>query len=168
MSEDMYDISLPPQLLARGFWLYVWKIDLPDGTPTYYVGITGDTGSKVAQSPFNRVCAHLSMNTRSNTLRRCLRSRHGSVPKNCRSLNFKAFGPIGSVPKEREEYRRSRAQVAALESALWLALERAGYAMLNKQPRSLTNLDKSKWSAALMAVAGKFDRLGEPRTPGPT
>ena len=38
----IYRMSLPAPMLQRGFWLYVWKIGLPDGSITHYVGMTGD------------------------------------------------------------------------------------------------------------------------------
>jgi len=45
-------LKLPPELLERGFWIYIWQIRLPTGCTVHYVGMTGDTGSYRAQSPF--------------------------------------------------------------------------------------------------------------------
>jgi hypothetical protein len=55
----LYRLALPPQMLTRGFWIYVFRISREGKPPCFYVGMTGDRGSFVAQSPFNRIAAHL-------------------------------------------------------------------------------------------------------------
>ena len=46
MTTEMHHLSVPPSILRRGFWLYVWRIGLPSGGDVHYVGMTGDTGSR--------------------------------------------------------------------------------------------------------------------------
>jgi hypothetical protein len=129
----LHQFTLPPALLQRGFWIYVWKIHRPDRTPTFYIGMTGDTGSYRAQSPMNRVAAHLGNNQRSNALLRYLRGK-GITLEACKNLEFGAYGPIGKVPSEPEAYRHARGKIAALEKALWLDLKASGAEMLNDCP----------------------------------
>jgi hypothetical protein len=152
MAPNLYRFDLPPQILTRGFWLYVWKIGLSDGSNVFYVGMTGDTGSYRAQSPFNRVSAHLGSNDKSNALRRYLRLKDID-PETCIALAFAAYGPMYEVPvpTDREAYQRMRGKVAALEKALWLFLENSGCSRLNSCPRSTSDLDKEMWPAVRSA-----------------
>lgn len=88
MDRKMHHMSLPAPILRRGFWLYVWKVGLPNGALVHYVGMTGDTGSGAAQSAMNRVSAHLGQNVRSNALRRYLKSKREIELEACGSLDF--------------------------------------------------------------------------------
>jgi hypothetical protein len=136
----MYRFTVPSPLLKRGFWFYVWKICIPRGRPKFYVGMTGDTGSYSAQSPVNRVSAHLGYNERSNHLRRYLQSLDIDI-ESCDALEFAAYGPVGSVPTDEAEYRAARARVAAVEKRLWEHMANKGLDMLNRCPRCKTGHD---------------------------
>ena len=136
----LHQIALPPSLLKQGFWIYVWRLRRQGQRPTFYVGMTGDTGSYRAQSPLNRVGAHLGHNEQSNTLRRYLRTK-GIDIENCDALEFAAYGPIGCVPSEKAEYRLARARIAALEKRLWQDMQAAGMDMLNQCPACNTRHD---------------------------
>jgi hypothetical protein len=134
MAAEMHHLSVPPPILKRGFWLYVWRVGLPGGGYVHYVGMTGDTRSARAQSTANRVAAHLSFNINSNALRRYMRQRRRTDLEDCRSLDFFAFGPVyqEAVPAD---YPTTRGKVAALDRHLWLQMEASGYEMLNAAPR---------------------------------
>jgi hypothetical protein len=136
----LYQIALPPSLLKQGFWIYVWRIRTHGQRPTFYVGMTGDTGSYRAQSPLNRVGAHLGHNEQSNTLRRYLGTK-GIEIENCDALEFAAYGPIGIVPSEKADYRLARARIAALEKRLWQDMQAARMDMLNQCPACNTQHD---------------------------
>jgi hypothetical protein len=133
MESKLHRFILPPILLQRGFWIYVWKISRRHFAPSFYIGMMGDTGSYRAQSPMNRVAAHIGNNKRSNALLRYL-GRRGIVLHTCDKLEFGAYGPIGEVPAEREAYRRARGRIAALEKALWLEFKSSGAEMVNNCP----------------------------------
>jgi hypothetical protein len=92
MDAQLWKFSLPPSLLQRGFWLYVWKIRGPKDEALCYVGMTGDV-TGVAQSPFVRASNHLGQNKNNNALRRRL-SERGVNPERCTELSFSAYGPI--------------------------------------------------------------------------
>jgi hypothetical protein len=96
MTGELHQFTIPAQILKRGFWLYIWKIGLPDGTVVHYVGMTGDTGAALAQSAMNRVAAHLGSNIKSNALRRYLKSKCNMELEDCTSIDFYAFGPTTS------------------------------------------------------------------------
>ena len=154
MPSALYQFVLPPVLLKRGFWLYIWKITQPSGMPILYVGMTGDTGSYNAQSPINRVSAHLSNNPHSNALRRHAEDKKIDLEA-CRRLELAAFGPISKVPKnDKEAYRAERRKVAALEKALWLALEKEGHQMLNGCPRCTIECSAARLATVRDAFAG--------------
>ena len=91
MVAKLYDVELPPEVLARGFWLYAWKIVGPGSERFCYVGMTGDV-TGVAQSPFARAGAHFGFNKNSNAIRRHL-NHHKIVPEECQSLKFLVYGP---------------------------------------------------------------------------
>jgi hypothetical protein len=52
MSAELHQLSFSGAMLSRGFWLYVWEIVAEDGKTVFYVGMTGDSSSPNAQSPF--------------------------------------------------------------------------------------------------------------------
>src|SRR5580704_8009090 len=99
MTSKLQRFTLPPALLRRGFWIYLWKITKEEGLPSLlYVGMTGDTGSYKAQSPINRVSAHLGSNKQSNTLRQDAEEK-GIDLSTCQAIEFAAYGPILKVPE---------------------------------------------------------------------
>jgi hypothetical protein len=156
--ESLHEFSLPPALLQRGFWIYIWKITRRDGSPIFYVGMTGDTGSSRAQSPINRLSAHLGFNPRNNALRRGV-ERMGIKFETCHSMKFAAYGPISEVPEDNEEtYRAERRKVAALEKALWLALKKDGRDMVNDCPHCRDECDAKQLAAARSAFASFMEK----------
>jgi len=151
-------VKLPPELLERGFWIYVWQIGLPNGGTVHYVGMTGDTGSYKAQSPFKRVTDHLGFNERGNPLRRYLTAK-GAEPEKCRSLDFFAYGPIGIVPEEKERYRKERGKVAALERSLCLLLRSKDLEVLHDDPPCNFEYDERVWQMMTAAFSEHFQAL---------
>jgi hypothetical protein len=158
MSETLYRLSLPAAILQRGFWLYVWEVNLPNDRKTYYVGMTGDTGSAKAQSAINRVSAHLGNNIKNNALRRYLERCYYLELEASEALEFFAFGPIYPVPPQ-QEYSIKRGQVAALEKRLWLRMKAAGYDMLNPQPDATACVDEPRWQDVCAAFRERFPNL---------
>ena len=158
MDRKMHHMSLPAPILRRGFWLYVWKVGLPNGALVHYVGMTGDTGSGAAQSAMNRVSAHLGQNVRSNALRRYLKSKREIELEACGSLDFFAYGPV--YPQLLQtDYPLQRARVARIEKELWKCLERSGYDMLNTQPGATAELDPDRWNDVCAAFQIPFPAL---------
>jgi hypothetical protein len=146
MGARLYQVDLPPEILSRGFWLYVWNIVGPCRERFCYVGMTGDGPSRVAQSPYVRAGAHLGFNKNNNGLRKHL-AKKGVVPEKCRSLAFLAYGPM--LPYRHKDptdgYEASRKRVGALERQLWTAAEAAGNTMLNQRPRFPEEFDELLW-----------------------
>lgn len=161
MKSSIYILSFNGKLLQRGFWLYVWEIVEPGGMQLYYVGRTGDSSSVNAQSPFNRLGQHLGFTKASNMLRQHLQSRGIAVEK-C-NFRFVAYGPIIEEATTRDEHRKRRDLIAALEKALAVAFKDAGYEVLNtvecrKEP------DQNLWKSVSTAFASYFPRLNHPST----
>jgi hypothetical protein len=132
---SLYRLVLPPQLLERGFWIYVCKIDRGIFPPCFYVGMTGDRSSFVAQSPFNRIAAHLEerLKSKSNHIRQHLRGREIEI-NSANAIDVAAYGPIGIVPSQKDVYQVARGKVEAVEKALWLRMKECGLDLLNKSP----------------------------------
>lgn len=150
-------MSLPAPILQRGFWLYVWRVCLPNDRIKYYVGMTGDvTGA--AQSPFNRVTSHLGANPRSNALRKYL-SRAGASIEKCKSFDLYTFGPIYPLPEPGKIYQAARSRVATLESKLWHHMKLSGYDMLNPPPGYSAPLDYTAWRQACTAFQAQLPNL---------
>ncbi|MGO9238068.1 MAG: hypothetical protein ACLP4V_29740 [Methylocella sp.] len=140
MDAQLLEFSLPPRLLHRGFWLYAWNILGPKNERLCYVGMTGDV-TGVAQSPFVRAHQHLGEKNLGNALRRCLRKR-GIDPEDCKELIFSAYGPIDDyTPAPAANYKDTWRKVGALERALWDALERDGFELVNNRPASRADYD---------------------------
>lgn len=152
----LHELQFDGSVLRRGFWLYVWEVTRRDQAPLYYVGMTGDTGSINAQSPFNRMGQHLGFNDKSNPLRRLLRD-HQIEPEACR-FRLVALGPVESEALERAEHDKRRDVVAAMEKALAGAMLDAGYRVMNKVA-SRKNLDAARFGDVLSAFAERFTAL---------
>jgi hypothetical protein len=160
MGAQLLEFSLPPGLLQRGFWLYVWKIRGPNDEALCYVGMTGDV-TGVAQSPFVRAHTHLDDNKNSNALRSRLRE-HDIDPRHCRELVFSAYGPIYDH-EDSKNFDVNRKKVGALERALWDALQREGFKPVNRRPVFGDDYDL----ALFKEVRSAFARLFPIPTPSP-
>jgi hypothetical protein len=152
MTAEMYHLSVPPPILKRNFWLYVWRVALPSGGCAHYVGMTGDTGSARTQSAANRVAAHLGFGIAS-ALRKYVKEKKRTDLEDCRSLDFFAFGPVYPEPAQ-PDYRTTRGKVAALEKHLWKRMKDTGYDMLNAEPQATATLDEDRWNE----ICGSFRR----------
>ena len=152
-------------MLERGFWLYVWRIEVPIGE-FLYVGRTGDALSPHANPPYIRMGQHLGRAKTQNALRRQLEKR-GIAPEACTRFDFIAHGPLypatqkqaaGSREAAMAEHSVVRDLVAPMEKALADELSAAGYEVLNtvhcKKP-----LDQALWAPVRNAFAEYFPRL---------
>ncbi len=129
-----YCMSFSGQLLKRGFWLYIWRIDKPNSRHLY-VGRTGDSSSPHASSPFKRIGEHLDVRrgSKGNALGKQLR-RAGLDSHDC-TFEMVAFGPIFPEQPTFEEHVPLRDKMAALERAVADELRRRGYTVLGTHPR---------------------------------
>lgn len=129
-----YTMRFDGCLLNRGFWLYAWDIKAPNSHHVY-VGRTGDTSSRYASSPFNRIGQHLDQRPKAkgNALGKQLR-RAGV---NCEECVFEmvAIGPIFPEQASFKEHVPFRNQMATLERAIADELRRRGYNVLGTHPR---------------------------------
>lgn len=143
-------------MLERGFWLYVWRVETPEGE-YLYVGRTGDASSPHASAPYRRLGQHLSHRREQNALRRNLELL-GIVPEQCDAFHLVAHGPLFPEVGDMEAHRGPRDIVAALEKALADALRGAGYRVLNtvacRKP-----LDEVLFASVRTAFAADFPAL---------
>jgi hypothetical protein len=130
MTAQAWELLLPPELLKRGFWIYVWKIIGPRDEHFCYVGMTGDV-TRVAQSPFGRATSTLGDNKNANTLRKALDAK-GVAPEHCNALTLAAYGPLYDA-SDTENYMEYWHKVRALERALFDALKSDGFEPINKK-----------------------------------
>jgi hypothetical protein len=158
MIAKLHQIDFPPEIMARGFWLYAWKILGAPDKRFCYVGMTGDV-TGVAQSPFNRAAAHFGANKNANAIRRHLAS-HGFEPENCESFTFSVYGPLvpywHSKPRHKD-FDESRKRVGALERQLWTAAKAARNTMLNARPSFGIDFDESLWGEVRAAFASHLN-----------
>lgn len=158
MSANTHTLSMPGAMLQRGFWLYVWRVDTPDGE-RLYVGRTGDSSSPNAAPPYARMGQHLGHVKASNALRAHL-VRAGVEPESCRAFDLIAHGPLYAEQDDMDSHRVPRDIVAALEKQLACTLASAGYKVLNtvhcRQP-----LDKEIWSMVKAAFIEHFPDIRE-------
>jgi len=157
----LHQIDFPPEIMARGFWLYAWKILGAGNNRFCYIGMTGDV-TGVAQSPFNRAAAHFGSNTNANAIRRHLLS-HGFEPEKCDSFTYLVYGPVlqywhAPPPAPRHpDFDESRKIVGALERQLWTAAKETGFTMLNEQPRFAADFDDLLWRGVRAAFAAHLN-----------
>lgn len=155
---SIYTLDFSGNLLQRGFWLYVWEITTPNHELIYYVGRTGDSSSCNAQSPFNRMGQHLGFNVKSKVLRRRLVSK-GVDPETC-IFRLIAHGPILKEASTLEKHRQPRDTIAALESALAVALNEVGYAVINTI-NCRASLDHKLFESVLTSFETELPRLSQ-------
>ncbi|SDH76465.1 hypothetical protein [Roseospirillum parvum] len=167
MRAETYRIVLPGGMLARGFWLYVWRIETPDGE-MLYVGRTGDSSSPFATAPYTRMGQHLGFSKAANSLRRLL-LENGIEPEACASYELISHGPIHpeigqTSGQDREEQMRLhkpvRDEMAGLEKKLRDALCSAGYRVLNVVHSKKTYNEKT-WLEVRSGFSSYFPDLIE-------
>lgn len=148
-----HHLSFGGAVLERGFWLYVWRVTC--GSQVFlYIGRTGDSSSRFAASPFNRIGQHLDLRTKAsaNMLLRHVRSR-SLDPQRC-SYKLIAVGPVFPEQKDLESHRKHRDIVAPLEAALAQHLRAKGHDVCGKHS-SKHPLDQ----ALFRQVLGKLGTL---------
>jgi hypothetical protein len=151
---NSYSMSFDGNVLARGFWLYVWDIR-GLSFRRLYVGRTGDSSSPNAQSPFKRIGQHLDPrpNAKGNALGKQLRCA-GIDPLECR-FEMVAIGPIFPEQDTMEQHKPIRDQVAALERALADFLRQQGYVVPGSHPRPVAP-DEQIFAQVRNIVESKF------------
>ena len=156
MKTKTHELNISGELLQRGFWLYVWEIQTPNKSLLYYVGRTGDSSSLNAQSPFNRMGQHLGFKNASNVLRRHLESKK-IVPEACQ-FRLISHGPILKESKNKDEYRKRRDIIAAMEKALADEMTAVGYNVINTV-NCRRKLDAKKFASDRASFALQFKKL---------
>jgi hypothetical protein len=156
-NHKLLKLTFSPDLLRRGFWLYVWNISLRTGPNVCYVGRTGDSSSIKAQSPFSRVSGHLGPNKYANALRRHL-AKHQIEFDDCDQLELVAVGPLFPEAENEAEHRIRRDKTAALERDLCDAMRTVGYRVLNTVSCRIES-DPVAWVAIREAFADRFPQL---------
>ena len=160
MGEKLYTATIPPEMLTRGFWLYVWVIRMRGDRVVHYVGRTCDSSSGYAQSPFGRISGHLGSNIHANALLRNLRA-HSIEFDQCVGLEVVAHGPLYEETANIAEHKVPRDKTHALERDLCNAMREAEYEVLNvvscKMPNNLED-----WQTVRDTFARRFERLALP------
>jgi hypothetical protein len=90
-----YTLKLPGEMLRRGMWRYVWRVETPRGE-RLYVGRTGDNSSPYATAPYTRMGQHLGFSKAANSLRRLL-TENGITPEECAHYELIAHGPYAEA-----------------------------------------------------------------------
>lgn len=147
-------LTFTGKLIERGFWLYVWHVTCA-GKAIVYVGRTGDSSSRFAASPFNRLGQHLDVreSASANMLLRHMRSK-GMEPT-AATYRMVAVGPVFPEQDSLDLHRRHRNVVAPMEAALARHMRSLGYDVVgntnSKHPlnQTLFNLVLRKFGPAL-------------------
>ena len=156
VSATFRKLKFSGAMTQRGFWLYVWRIEIR-GCELLYVGRTGDSSSPNAAAPLSRMGQHLGKNKRENMLRRHL-EESGLCPEECKSFELLAYGPLFSEKEDMDAHKPLRDKIAALERDLQRALSEVGYKVLNKV-RSRTPTDPQLWDQVRQEFTNYFPKL---------
>ncbi|MEE2878744.1 MAG: hypothetical protein VX593_07045 [Pseudomonadota bacterium] len=172
MTAETYTLTVPGPMLHRGFWLYVWRIIVPDGRELLYVGRTGDNSSPHASPAYIRMGQHLGNAKTQNALRRHLTDR-GISPEQCAEFDLVAHGPIHPEVEKPADYRHDdkkiraalmelhlpiRDRIGAMEKRLAEDLSTAGYEVMNKVHWKPT-ITEAEWLPIRDAFAETFPKL---------
>lgn len=156
MSDNMkvHHLKFTGALIERGFWLYIWKVK--EGKKlALYVGRTGDSSSKYAASPFNRLGQHLDIRptATANTLLRNIRAE-GFNPVKC-EYELTSIGPLFPEQETLDEHRKYRDIIAPLEVALAEYLRAKGHKVIGKHPKPRPK-DEKLFNKIKTMIAGQF------------
>lgn len=157
MGDALYTAVIPPEMLKRGFWLYVWIITLTGDRTVHYVGRTANSSSPHAQSPFGRISGHLGSNQNSSALQRNL-TKHAIEFNQCIRLEVVAHGPLHDEVNNMGAHTPLRDKMHALERDLCNAMKGAEYEVLN-QVVCKTPTDEAACGTVRNAFAKRFERL---------
>lgn len=149
-----HELKFSGALIERGFWLYIWRV-MHRNESVLYVGRTGDSSSKYAASPFNRLGQHLDVrpNANANTLLRNIRAR-GFDPLVC-EYDLISIGPLYPEQDNLESHRKYRDLIAPLEAALAEYLKGKGYEVVGTHPKPRAK-DEAMFKKLLSMIEGKF------------
>lgn len=155
-----HSLTFSGALIERGFWLYVWHAGC--GTQAIvYVGRTGDSSSRYAASPFNRLGQHLDVreSASANMLLRHMRLKN--MNPTAGRYTMIAVGPIYPEQQSMELHRRHRNVVAAMEAALGRHMKQRGYDVVG-DTTSKHPLDEKLFAKVLAEFAAELERLPAP------
>ena len=143
-------LTFSGSLLKRGFWIYLWRVRIGKRM-LIYVGRTGDSSSRYASSPFNRLGMHLDLRqtAKGNSLVRLLKES-GINPVSCTFEMF-AIGPLFKEQHSFAAHKPYRNRAAFLEAELANHLVNNGYPVLGKHPKR-GEYDKQIFSRIRKAV----------------
>ena len=156
MTAAPHKLEFSGALNQRGFWLYVWRIETPQGE-LLYVGRTGDSSSANAASPIKRMGQHWDAKNRGNSLFTHL-GKNKISPELCEGCEMIAYGPLFPEEKNWFRHQEPKRKVAALEKKLRDALKDAGYKVMNTV-NDKQDLDMELWSEVREAYAKYFPKL---------
>jgi hypothetical protein len=160
-----YVLNLPGKMLARGMWLYVWRVETPEGE-MLYVGRTGDSSSPHATARYTRMGQHLGFSKAANSLRRLL-TENSIAPEECAHYELISHGPVyaeiglkeGQLRDEQMQLHKPvRDKMAGLEKKLRDALNDSGYRVLNTV-HSKKEYAKDGWNEVLEAFSKHFPKM---------
>lgn len=145
-------------ILARGFWLYAWRITCGEKR-FFYVGRAGDSSSRYASSPFSRLGQHLDIRPKAaaNMLLRHVRNE-GLDPIDC-DYELVTFGPIFPEQLDLTSHRVHRDRIAPLEGRLAELLRARGFRVVVKHGSNATT-DSDLLRQIKEAFDTEFDDIG--------
>ena len=157
MSASINYLTFEGAMTERGFWLYVWRVTSSDNRELLYVGMTGDTSSPNAASPFKRMGQHLDPKALGNALFQYLKEHN--VPSQRCTFELIAYGPVFPEATSMGEHKEPWSKVASVEMALRDALVSVDYKVMNPV-NSRQPLDAGLWDEVRTAFSNYFPKLG--------
>ena len=156
MSASAYTLTFDGGMTERGFWLYVWRVTSSDNRELLYVGMTGDTASPNAASPFGRMGRHLDPKSLGNALLQYL-NKCDVLARGCK-FELTTYGPVFPEAPNMDEHKEPWSKVSSVEKALHDALVNVGYKVMNPV-KSRQPLDAELWGQVRTAFAKRFPGL---------
>ncbi|WP_377277314.1 hypothetical protein [Rhizobium sp. R86522] len=170
----LHHLKLPGGMTERGFWLYVWRVENPNGEEFLYVGRTGDNSSPYAASTYRRMGQHLGDADNTNALLKHLREHDRARPiHEYETFEMISYGPIFPEVERhpdfayrvephwtdaRNRHDPFRDRMAALEKKLAQELKARKYNVMNTVNCDKPLLDED-WPPVKVAFAEHFPLL---------
>lgn len=167
MRASTYCLQIPVSMTRAGYWLYVWRVTIPNGNEVLYVGRTGDSRYATANPPIVRMGQHFDRNVARSLLKNLnehlikLARRSGLNPLDYTAnpytaMSIVAHGPLFPPPGGDDAYHEERKVIVGpLERALRDALECNGHVVVGQHDKS-GNLCHSCWQDVRQAFDPYF------------
>ncbi|MXZ90248.1 MAG: hypothetical protein F4W95_12340 [Chloroflexi bacterium] len=155
-----HTLSIPGATTMDGLWLYVLRVESPEGE-LIYVGMTGSNNGTIAKSPFRRFWIHIDRIPKNSTTYSVFKQSPCFAdidPWQCGEIRMVAVGPIFPATTDKHEFDEQKRKILAMERELINDLSTTGYQVINEISKRRVP-DPELWQRVRAEFAVHFPKL---------